>query len=205
MLHLTGYEEWTMDVLKTFRQLKSMAAGHPESYFPGVEVTTGPLGQGIANAVGLAIAEAHLAAKYNREGFNVVDNFTYVFCGDGCLMEGVSAEASSLAGHLGLGKLIILYDSNSITIDGGTDLAFTEDVNKRYEAYGWHVQSVEKGDDDIEAIDEAIKKAKAVTDKPSFIKVTTTIGYGSTQAGTCGVHGSPLGAASLAKLKEKFG
>eukprot|EP01127_Copromyxa_protea_P001407 TRINITY_DN11409_c0_g1_i1.p1 TRINITY_DN11409_c0_g1~~TRINITY_DN11409_c0_g1_i1.p1 ORF type:complete len:673 (-),score=190.73 TRINITY_DN11409_c0_g1_i1:39-1796(-) len=194
-----------MDTLKSFRQLHSIAAGHPENEFPGIEVTTGPLGQGIANAVGLAMAEAHLAATYNKEGLPIVDHYTYTFCGDGCLMEGVSGEASSVAGHLGLGKLIVLYDSNKITIDGDTDLAFSEDVVKRYESYGWHTLTVENGDTDIAAISEAIKQAKAVTDKPTLIKVTTTIGFGSTMAGTASVHGSPLGNENIKKLKTAFG
>eukprot|EP01126_Amoeba_proteus_P045369 TRINITY_DN5073_c0_g1_i7.p1 TRINITY_DN5073_c0_g1~~TRINITY_DN5073_c0_g1_i7.p1 ORF type:complete len:659 (-),score=101.61 TRINITY_DN5073_c0_g1_i7:224-2200(-) len=205
LLHLTGYPDWTMDVLKTFRQSKSMAAGHPESHYPGVEVTTGPLGQGLSNAVGLAIAETHLAAKFNKDGIKVVDNFTYVFCGDGCLQEGITSEASSLAGHLGLGKLIVLYDDNHITIDGSTDLSFSEDVCKRYESYGWHTQVVKDGDKDLEAIDAAITAAKAVSDKPSLIKVNTTIGFGSLMAGTGEVHGSPLGVKGVAHLKTFFG
>jgi transketolase len=205
MLNLTGYEEWSMDVLKTFRQLGSIAAGHPENHADGIEVTTGPLGQGITNAVGLAMAEAHMSAKYNKDGLNLVDHFTYVFCGDGCLQEGISAEASSLAGHLGLGKLIVLYDDNSITIDGKTELSFTEDVNKRYEAYGWHVQSVQNGNTDLEGLDKAIQNAKAVTDKPSFIKVTTIIGFGASKQGSHDVHGSPLGEEEIAKLKTKLG
>jgi len=205
MLHLSGYPFWSMDVLQTFRQLNSPAAGHPEGHFPGIEVTTGPLGQGISNAVGLAMAEAHLAQKYNKENFTLVDNFTYVFCGDGCLQEGVSAESASLAGHLGLGKLIVLYDDNHITIDGATDLSFSEDVLKRYEAYGWHTIHVADGDHDIAAIEAAVLEAKKVTDKPSIIKVTTTIGFGSAKAGTDGVHGSPLGDADIEKVKEKFG
>jgi transketolase len=204
MLHLTGYEEWSMDVLKTFRQLGSIAAGHPENHADGIEVTTGPLGQGITNAVGLAMAEAHMAARYNKDGLNLVDHFTYVFCGDGCLQEGISSEASSLAGHLGLGKLIVLYDDNSITIDGKTELSFSEDVNKRYEAYGWHVQSVAQGNTDLEGLDKAIQNAKAVTDKPSFIKVTTIIGFGSSKQGSHDVHGSPLGDEEIAKLKTKL-
>jgi len=205
MLHLTGSPFWTLDVLKSFRELNSPAAGHPENHFPGIEVTTGPLGQGFANAVGLAMAETHLAARFNREGFPLMDHYTYVFCGDGCLQEGISAEAASLAGHLGLGKLIVLYDDNHITIDGSTDLSFTEDVNKRFESYGWHTLTVENGNEDIAAIDAAIKAAKAVTDKPTLIKVTTIIGYGSGKAGTHGVHGSPLGDADIAAFKQKFG
>eukprot|EP01121_Diplochlamys_sp_Union-15-3_P007329 TRINITY_DN1852_c0_g1_i3.p1 TRINITY_DN1852_c0_g1~~TRINITY_DN1852_c0_g1_i3.p1 ORF type:complete len:291 (+),score=58.23 TRINITY_DN1852_c0_g1_i3:64-936(+) len=193
MLHLTGYPDWTMDDLKAFRQLGSKTPGHPESLFPGIEVTTGPLGQGLTNAVGLAIAEAHLAATYNKEKFTVIDNYTYVFCGDGCLQEGITSEASSLAGHLGLGKLIVFYDDNKITIDGSTDLSFTEDVIKRYEAYGWHTISVKDGNNDLKAIEHAIDEARRETTKPSLIKVTTTIGYGSAKQGTEHVHGNPLG------------
>jgi transketolase len=155
-----------------------------------IEVSTGPLGQGISNAVGMAIAESHLAAHFNKEGSPpVVDNFVYVICGDGCLQEGISSEASSLAGHLGLGKLIVLYDDNSITIDGPTSLSFTEDVVKRYESYGWHTSAVADGDTDVDGIEAAIKAAQAVTDKPSLIKVTTVIGYGSSKAGTSGKTG----------------
>ena len=154
--------------------------GHPENFeTPGVEVTTGPLGQGIANAVGLAMAEAHLAARFNKPDAAIVDHYTYAILGDGCNMEGVSGEACSLAGHLGLGKLIALYDDNHISIDGSTDISFTEDVAKRFEAYGWHVIHVENGNTDLDSIEKAIAEAKSVTDKPSFIKVTTTIGYGS--------------------------
>ena len=205
LLHLTGYKAWTLDVLKTFRQLDSIAAGHPENHFPGIEVSTGPLGQGISNAVGLAMAERHLAATYNKPGFDIVDNYTYVFCGDGCLQEGVSGEAASLAGHLGLGKLIVVYDDNHITIDGETHLSFTEDVLKRYESYGWHTLHVADGDNDVDAIEKALLEAKKVTDKPTMIKLTTTIGYGSAKQGTEGVHGSPLGAADIANVKTKFG
>ncbi|MFM9111236.1 MAG: transketolase, partial [Prochlorococcaceae cyanobacterium] len=160
-----------------------------------IKVTTGPLGQGISNAVGLAIAEAHLAARFNRPGHTLVDHYTYVLMGDGCNQEGVSSEAASLAGHLGLGKLIALYDDNHITIDGDTGVSFTEDVLARYAAYGWHVQHVEDGNHDVDGIRRAIEAAKAVTDKPSLIKVTTTIGYGSpNKANTAGVHGAALGA-----------
>jgi transketolase len=196
LLHLTGYDSVTIEDIKQFRQWGSKTPGHPETFeTPGVEVTTGPLGQGISNAVGLAIAEAHLAAKFNRPGLNLVDHYTYVLMGDGCNQEGVSSEAASLAGHLGLGKLIALYDDNHITIDGDTSVSFTEDVLKRYEAYGWHVQHVAEGNTDVEAIAKAISAAKAVTDKPSLIKITTTIGYGSpNKANTAGVHGAALGA-----------
>jgi transketolase len=196
LLHLTGYDSVGIEDIKNFRQWGSRTPGHPETFeTAGVEVTTGPLGQGISNAVGLAIAEAHLAAKFNREGCDLVDHYTYVIMGDGCHQEGISSEAASLAGHLGLGKLIALYDDNHITIDGNTSVSFTEDVLQRYEAYGWHTIHVEDGNTDIEAIAKAIEAAKAVTDKPSMIKVTTTIGYGSpNKANTAGVHGAALGA-----------
>ena len=196
LLHLTGYDSVGIEDIKSFRQWGSRTPGHPETFeTAGVEVTTGPLGQGISNAVGLAIAEAHLAAKFNKEGSNLVDHYTYVIMGDGCHQEGVSSEAASLAGHLGLGKLIALYDDNHITIDGNTSVSFTEDVLQRYEAYGWHTIHVQDGNTDVEAIAKAIEAAKAVTDKPSMIKVTTTIGYGSpNKANTAGVHGAALGA-----------
>jgi len=206
MLHLTGYPQVTMDDLKSFRQLDSITAGHPENtLIKGIEVSTGPLGQGISNAVGLAMAETHLAAVCNKEGHaKVIDNYTYVICGDGCLQEGVSSEASSLAGHLGLGKLIVFYDDNRITIDGDTGLSFTEDVGKRYEAYGWHVLTVDDVQD-LDALMAATEAAKAVTNKPSMIKVRTEIGYGSKKQGSNSVHGSPLGGEDLKQLKEKFG
>jgi transketolase len=196
LLHLTGYDSVTLEDIKQFRQWGSKTPGHPETFeTPGVEVTTGPLGQGISNAVGLAIAEAHLAARFNKPGHTLVDHTTYVLMGDGCNQEGVASEAASLAGHLGLGKLIALYDDNHITIDGNTAVSFTEDVLKRYEAYGWHVQHVAEGNTDVAAIVRALEAAKAVTDKPSLIKVTTTIGYGSpNKANTAGVHGAALGA-----------
>lgn len=205
MLHLSGYD-LSMDDLKQFRKLDSRTPGHPEvGITPGIEVCTGPLGQGISNAVGLALAEAQAAAKFNREGFPVVDSFTYVICGDGCLQEGISSEACSLAGHLGLGKLIVLYDDNNITIDGSTDLSFTEDVLKRYESYNWHVVSVRDGDTDLKGLLNALDLAKAELDKPTLIKVTTTIGKGSTKEGTAGVHGAPLGAADLSNVKQIYG
>lgn len=204
MLHLTGYSVG-IDDLKQFRQLGSITPGHPENFCtPGVEVSTGPLGQGISNAVGLAIAEKHLAAAFNKDGFNLIDHYTYVICGDGCLQEGVSSEASSLAGHLGLGKLIVCYDDNLITIDGHTDLSFTEDVAKRYESYNWHVQTVTDGND-LDALQRAIENAKAETERPSLIKIRTVIGYGSGKEGTHGVHGAPLGASDIANVKTKFG
>lgn len=205
LLHLFGYAI-SMDDLKDFRKLGSITPGHPEAHdTPGIEVTTGPLGQGICNAVGLAIGQAHIAATFNKPGFNIVDNYTYCFLGDGCLMEGVSGEASSLAGHLQLGNLICIYDDNHITIDGDINCAFTEDVVKRYEAYGWHVVTVGDGDNDLAGIEEAIKACKAETSKPSIIKLRTTIGYGSLKQGTHGVHGSPLKVDDIEQLKTKFG
>lgn len=207
LLYLTGYDSVTLDEIKNFRQWGAMTPGHPENFeTPGVEVTTGPLGQGIANAVGLAMAEAHLASRFNKPDCTLVDHNTYVILGDGCNMEGVSGEACSLAGHLGLGKLIAFYDDNHISIDGSTDIAFTEDVAKRFEAYGWHVQHVENGNTDLGAIEEAIAAAKAVTDQPSLIKVTTTIGYGSpNKAGTAGVHGAALGGDEIAATRKQLG
>ncbi|KXJ91074.1 transketolase [Microdochium bolleyi] len=205
LLHMFGYE-LSIDDLKKFRTVDSITPGHPEAHdTPGIEVTTGPLGQGICNAVGLAIAQAHTAATFNKDGFNLVDNYTYCFLGDGCLMEGVSSEASSLAGHLQLGNLIAVWDDNKITIDGDTACAFTEDVAKRYEAYGWEVLHVGDGDNDLESIEKALKAAQETKDKPTLIALRTTIGYGSTQQGTHGVHGSPLKADDIKQLKEKFG
>ncbi|MEO0455476.1 MAG: transketolase [Cyanobacteria bacterium P01_A01_bin.114] len=207
LLYLTGYDSVGLDDIKQFRQWESNTPGHPENFeTAGVEVTTGPLGQGICNAVGLAMAEAHLAAKFNKPDCTVVDHYTYAIMGDGCNMEGVSGEACSLAGHLGLGKLIALYDDNHISIDGSTDIAFTEDVSKRYEAYGWHVLHVEDGNNDLDAIAKAIQEAKSVTDKPTLIKVTTTIGYGSpNKADTAGVHGAALGDAEIKLTRENLG
>lgn len=206
LLYLTGYDSVTLDDIKQFRQWESRTPGHPENFeTPGVEVTTGPLGQGIANAVGLAMAEAHLAARFNKPDCQVVDHYTYVILGDGCNMEGVSGEACSLAGHLGLGKLIALYDDNHISIDGSTDISFTEDVAKRFEAYGWHVQHVENGNTDLEAIAKAVAAAKAVTDRPSLIKVTTTIGYGSpNKQNTAGIHGAALGGDEIKATRENL-
>jgi transketolase len=207
LLYLAGFDSVTIEDIKQFRQWESKTPGHPENFVTeGVEVTTGPLGQGIANGVGLAIAEAHLAAKYNKPDTKIVDHYTYVILGDGCNMEGISGEACSFAGHLGLGKLIALYDDNHISIDGSTDVAFTEDVSKRFEAYGWHIQHVKEGNTDLEAIAKAIEAAKAVTDKPSFIKVTTTIGYGSpNKANTAGVHGAALGGDEIALTRKNLG
>lgn len=202
LLHLTGYEQMSLDQLRRFRQWGSVTAGHPESHLTeGVEMTTGPLGQGISTAVGMALAEAHLHARYG----GVIDHFTYVICSDGDLMEGVSHEAAALAGHLGLGKLVCLWDDNEITIDGRTDLTFSEDVLARFEAYGWHVDRVEDGNDP-EAVDEAIARARAVSDKPSLIAVETVIGYGSpNKADSSAAHGSPLGEDEVARTKAQLG
>ncbi len=205
LLHLFGYE-LTMDDLKNFRQWGSKTPGHPEyGHTPGVETTTGPLGQGFTNAVGMAIAEKRLAAEFNIGDMKPVDHFSYVLLGDGDLMEGVTAEAASLAGHLGLGKLIAIYDDNCITIDGKTDITFTEDTGKRFEAYGWQVLKVLDGND-TEAIAEAIDSAKNETERPSIIMARTLIGYGSpNKAGTSGVHGSPLGEEELSAMRKSEG
>jgi len=206
MLHLTGYEDCKLEDLKDFRQLGSTTPGHPENFVTkGVEVSTGPLGQGLSNAVGMTMAESHLAATYNTDEHKLFDNFTYVICGDGCLQEGLTSEASSMAGHLGLGKLIVLYDDNNITIDGDTALSFSEDVAKRYESYNWHVQKV--GDvNQLDDLRKAIEAAKAATDKPSMICVRTVIGQGSpNKAGTAGAHGSPLGEDELVATKKAYG
>lgn len=204
LLHLFGYGLDIEDI-KNFRQLNSKTPGHPEyGHTQGVETTTGPLGQGIANAVGMAIAESMLAARFNKEGFNIVDHYTYVIAGDGCMMEGIESEAASLAGTLKLGKLIVLYDSNNISIEGNTDIAFTEDVAARHKAQGWDVQFVKDGTD-LAEIDKAIQAAKAVTDKPSLIVVKTQIGYGSPLAGTADCHGAPLGEENVKKTREALG
>jgi len=207
LLYLTGYDSVTIDDIKQFRQWGAKTPGHPENFVtPGVEVTTGPLGQGIANAVGLAVAEAHLAAKFNKPDATIVDHYTYVLLGDGCNMEGISGEAASIAGHWGLGKLIALYDDNHISIDGSTDVAFTEDVSKRFEAYGWHVLHVKDGNTDLAGIAQAIEAAKAVTDKPTMIKVTTTIGYGSpNKQDTAGIHGAALGPEETIATRKNLG
>jgi len=206
LLHLTGYD-LSLDDLKAFRQWGSKTPGHPETLLtPGVEATTGPLGQGTANAVGMAIAERLLAHRFNRPGFEVVNHRTFALVSDGDLMEGVSAEAASLAGHLGLGKLIYLYDANDITLDGPADLAFSENVAKRYEAYGWQVLSVADGDRDIDGIDRALQAAIGDESRPSLIVVRTTIGFGSpNKAGTSEAHGSPLGTAEVALTKQTLG
>jgi len=204
LLYLTGYD-LTLEDLKNFRQWESPTPGHPEfGMTPGVETTTGPLGQGLANAVGMAIAEAHLAAVYDRDGHGVIDHHTYAICSDGDLMEGVASEAASIAGHLHLGKLICFWDDNSITIEGSTDLAFTEDALARFAAYGWHTTRVEDGND-LEAIDRAIREAQA-DPRPSLIGVKTVIGYGSpNKAGSEEAHGSPLGVEEVRLTKENLG
>lgn len=202
LLHLFGYG-LTIDDLRNFRQLGSLTPGHPEyGHTIGVETTTGPLGQGFASGVGMAMAEAYLAQKFNRPGYDVVDHHTYVLSGDGCMMEGVTSEAASLAGTLGLGKLIVLYDSNKITIEGSTDIAFREDVAKRFRAYGWHTLNVEDGTD-IDEIDNAIKAAKKETGKPTLITIKTEIGYGCpAKQGKASAHGEPLGADNITAAKE---
>ncbi|MDT2753648.1 transketolase [Enterococcus pseudoavium] len=204
LLHLAGYQV-TIDDLKNFRQWESKTPGHPEYHHTdGVEATSGPLGQGISTSVGMAMAEAHLAATYNRDSFNVMDHYTYALCGDGDLMEGVSGEASSMAGHLKLGKLIVLYDSNDISLDGPTSKAFTENVGARYEAYGWQHILVKDGND-LEAISKAIDEAKAETEKPTLIEIKTVIGYGSPKEGTSAVHGAPLGKEGIDVAKAVYG
>jgi len=206
LLHLTGYD-LSLDDLKNFRQWGSKTPGHPE-YDPhlGVEVTTGPLGQGISNAVGMAIAQKYLAGYFNRDGFSIIDYKIYSIAGDGDLEEGVSSEASSLAGHLGLDNLIVIYDDNHITIDGDTDLCFTEDRAKRYKAYGWNVIVVDGDGNDLEAIEKALKKAKQQKGRPTIIKLRTHIAYGSpNKQDTAGAHGSPLGEDEIRLIKEKFG
>jgi transketolase len=204
LLHLTGYD-LPMEELQRFRQWGSHTPGHPEyGDTPGVEVTTGPLGQGFANGVGMAIAERYLAARFNRPGHTVVDHYTYAIAGDGDLMEGVAHEAASLAGHLGLGKLVYLYDSNRVCLAGATSLSFTADMADVFEGYGWHVQSLADGND-LRLIREAIETAKAVTDKPSLVIVQTEIGFGSPKQGTFGVHGSPLGAEQVVETKKALG
>jgi transketolase len=206
LLHLTGYD-LTLDDIKAFRQWESRTPGHPEVLLtPGVEATTGPLGQGAANSVGMAIAERWLAHRFNRPGHTIVDHRTFTLVGDGDLMEGISSEASSLAGHLKLGKLTFLYDDNHVSLDGPTSWSFTEDVLRRYEAYGWQVLRVEDGNTDLDAIDAAIRTAVSQTERPTFIAVRTTIGYGSPhKAGTNAAHGSPLGAEEVALTKKALG
>ncbi|MGM7681815.1 transketolase [Cytobacillus sp. Hm23] len=204
LLHLSGYDV-TMDDIKNFRQWGSRTPGHPEyGHTAGVEATTGPLGQGIAMAVGMAMAERHMASTYNKDTFNVVDHYTYTICGDGDLMEGVSAEAASLAGHLKLGRLVVLYDSNDISLDGDLDKSFSESIKNRYQSYGWQYIRVEDGND-IQELSQAIEEAKADTDHPTMIEIKTVIGYGApNKSGKSAVHGSPLGADELKLTKEAY-
>ncbi|EOT40729.1 transketolase [Enterococcus columbae] len=204
LLHCAGYQV-TIEDLKNFRQWESKTPGHPEVHHTdGVEATTGPLGQGVAMAVGMAMAEAHLAAKYNREGFGIMNHYTYALCGDGDLMEGVSQEACSMAGHMKLGKLIVLYDSNDISLDGPTSKAFTENVGQRFEAYGWQHILVEDGND-LAAISQAIEDAKANLAQPTLIEVKTIIGFGAPKQGTSAVHGAPLGQEGIQAAKQAYG
>ncbi|KIL39538.1 transketolase [Gordoniibacillus kamchatkensis] len=208
LLHLCGYD-LPLEEIKNFRQWGSLTPGHPEyGHTAGVDATTGPLGQGVGMAVGMAMAEAHLAATYNKEGFNVIDHHTYVLCGDGDMMEGVASEAASLAGHLRLGKLIMLYDSNDISLDGDLDMSFSEDVRHRFEAYGWQVLRVDNGND-LTAISTALSEAKADKSRPTLIEVKTVIGYGSPnkagKGGHAGPHGSPLGKEETMLTKEAYG
>jgi transketolase len=205
LLYLSGYEDMTLDAIRNFRQIGSPAAGHPEyGAAAGIEMTTGPLGQGLATAVGMAVAETMLAARFNTPARKIVDHYTYALAGDGCFMEGVTSEASSLAGHLGLGKLVVFYDSNKITIDGSTDLAFTEDTAKRYESYDWQVLSGSMYD--FGEIAALVSRAKAETQKPSLIILRSIIGKGApTKANTADVHGAPLGAEELAAAKKALG
>lgn len=206
LFHLFGYGDLSMDDLKSFRQLDSKTPGHPEyGHTVGVEATTGPLGAGMGMAVGMAMAEAHMASVFNKEGFDIVDHYTFVLGGDGCLMEGISSEAFSLAGTLGLSKLIVFYDSNGISIEGSTDIAFTENVVDRMKAFGFQTIEVEDGND-LAAIGKAIQEAKSDKNRPSFIKINTVIGYGAgKKQGTAGAHGEPLGSEALAALKSGFG
>lgn len=206
LLHLFGYDSVPIEEIKQFRQWGAKTPGHPENFItPGVEVTTGPLGQGIANAVGLALAEKHMAARFNKPDCTLIDQYTYCIVGDGCNMEGISTEAASLAGHWGLGKLIVLYDDNKISIDGNTDIAFTEDVSARFDALNWHTIHVEDGNTDLDALRAALAEAKSVTDKPTMIKITTTIGFGSpNKANSYAVHGAALGAKEVVATRENL-
>nr|XP_043608147.1 transketolase, chloroplastic-like [Erigeron canadensis] len=207
LLYLAGYDSVKEEDLKSFRQWGSKTPGHPENFVtPGIEVTTGPLGQGIANAVGLALAEKHLASRFNKPDYEIVDHYTYVILGDGCQMEGVSNEACSLAAHWGLEKLIAFYDDNHISIDGDTDIAFTEDVDTRFKGLGWHVIWVKNGNHGYDEIREAIEEAKSIRDRPTLIKVTTTIGFGSpNKANSYSAHGSALGAKEVEATRKNLG
>src|SRR6202163_3468799 len=204
LLYLTGYD-LTLDDIQHFRQWGSKTPGHPENVLTsGVEVTTGPLGQGFGNGVGMAMGAAHLAAKFNQKDFSLIDHNVYAIVSDGDLMEGVASEAASLAGHLKLGKLIYLYDDNHVTIEGFTKLAFSEDVPKRFEAYGWHTSTVEDGND-LAAIEAAIRDAQSVADRPSLISVKTNIGYGMPTAGTRKAHSDPPGEEAVRETKRHLG
>jgi transketolase len=204
LLHLTGYD-LPMEELKRFRQLHSKTPGHPENFMtPGVEITTGPLGQGFANGVGMGVAQKHLAGRFNKKGFPVVDHYIYCICSDGDLMEGVSYESASLAGHLKLDNLIYLYDDNRITIDGSTDLAFTEDVTQRFESCGWHVLVVEDGND-LKAIEKAIRDAQKIKDKPKLVRIKTVIGFGMPKQGTSKAHSDAPGAEAVRETKRNLG
>lgn len=205
LLYVTGYAV-SLEQIRLFRQWGSLTPGHPErGLTPGVEVTTGPLGQGFGNGVGMAIAEAYLAARYNRDGFEIIDHYTYAIVSDGDLMEGMASEAASLAGHLKLGKLIYLYDDNRVTLSAGTDITFTEDRARRFEAYGWHTQSVDDGND-LDAVDQALRAARAETGRPSLILVRTHLGYGSpSKQDTFEAHGSPLGEEEVRATKRNLG
>src|SRR5580765_2928929 len=204
LLHLTGYD-LSLDDIKNFRQFGSITPGHPEyGLTPGVEITTGPLGQGFANGVGMAMGAAHLAARFNKADASIIDHFVYAIVSDGDLMEGVASEAASLAGHLKLGKLIYLYDDNHVTIEGFTSLAFTEDVPKRFEAYGWHTLTVSDGNN-LDEIDAAIREAQSVTDKPSLISVKTVIGFGMPTQGTRKAHSDAPGEDAVKETKRHLG
>jgi transketolase len=207
LLHLTGYDHMTMEQLQLFRQYGSLTPGHPESHLtPGVESTTGPLGQGISNSIGMAIAERFLADFFNREGYNLIDHRTWVLASDGDMMEGVASEAASLAGHLKLGKLNVLYDDNKISLAASTEVSFTEDVKKRFESYGWQVLEVKDGDSDIQGIRNALKAAKEQTERPTLIDIHTTIGFGSpNKSGTSSIHGAPLGPDEVKITKNNLG
>lgn len=203
-LFVNGYDI-TLDDLKGFRQLNSKTPGHPESWLtPGVETTTGPLGQGLGNSVGMAIAEKYLSSYFNRKGFNIIDHYTYVLCSDGDLMEGVSSEVGALAGHLKLNKLIVIWDNNRVSIDGPTSLAWSENVVERFEAFGWYVQNVEDGYD-LEALEKALKRAREETSKPSFIAVRTHLAYGTPMQDDCRAHGAPLGKEIVMEVKKRAG
>jgi transketolase len=206
LLYLSGYGGVTLDEIKNFRQWGSKTPGHPEfGHTSGVETTTGPLGQGFANAVGMAMAERHLAARFNREGYKIADHFTYMMCGDGDMMEGISSEAASLAGHLGLARLICIYDDNKISIEGNTDITFTEDVALRFKAYNWHILKIDNGND-MDAIFNALQEAKAETERPSLIVLRTHIAFGSpNKQDTADAHGAPLGEEEIRLTKKVLG